>query len=255
MTLDDQSSEEMFLVSLEGDYEDDSAWDAVRVLRRRNTEEVFQLATMHLNSETPKHRARAMDVLAQLGAGKPTSERVQPDECVALALAHLSDPDALVVHSAAWALAHRNEDERAITALIELRHNTDPGVRLAAATGMAGSERPDAIRTLIELMDDSDDEVRNWATFGLGTQCMPQDSDAIRDALRKRLNDSLIDARNEAVWGLALRRDPEGLQLLLESLETEEGPAGDEMVAAEILDLPLDTPVDELRAGLRKLLG
>jgi HEAT repeat protein len=34
---------------------------------------------------------------------------------------------------------------------------------------MAGPERPEATQTLIELMEDEDEEVRNCATFGLGT--------------------------------------------------------------------------------------
>ena len=96
---------------------------------------------------------------------------------------------------------------------------------------------------------------KDWATFGLGTQCATQDSDEIRQSLRERLNDSFSDARDEAVWGLALRSDPEGLRLLLERLDADECSRGDEMAAAEVLGVDYATSADGLRAGLRNLLA
>src|ERR1700687_326640 len=50
-----QTAAELFLASFEGDYEDEPAWDAVRALRRRNDDEVFQLAAAYAQSGTPKH--------------------------------------------------------------------------------------------------------------------------------------------------------------------------------------------------------
>jgi hypothetical protein len=253
------TSDELFRASFEGDHDDDAPWDAVHALRKRNTDEVFQLASAYCLSETPKHRARALDVLAQLGAGRPLSERPHYDESVSLALDQLRDEDPLVVHSAAWALAHL-EDERAVTALIEIRRHPNPDVRWAVACGMAGSERPEAIRTLMELMEDDHDEVRNWATFGLGAAYIDDgsgrllNSSEIREALRKRLTDSFGYVRDEALWGLALRRDPAALQLLSERLDSEQRVADDEMAAAEILDLDYDAPIEDLRRGLRALL-
>lgn len=252
---------ELFLDSFKGEYDDDAPWDAVRVLRHSNTEEVFQLAAAYSSSEIPKHRARALDVLAQLGAGKPLSERPHFEECVSIALAHLGDEDPLVIRSAAWALSHLN-DSRAVAALIEMRKCPDSDVRWAVACGMANCDRPEAVRTLVELMEDSNDEVRNWSTFGLGQAYVTDgsgrlgilDSTEIRDALRKRLNDSFSDVRAEAIWGLAQRRDREGLRLLLERFDSDRWVRGDEMAAVEVLELAYDTPVEDLRRGLRNLL-
>ena len=130
------------------------------------------------------------------------------------------------------------------------------------ACGMSGSQRPEATRTLIGLMEDNNDEVRNWSTFELGIAFMEDgsgrlgtlDSVEIRNAFRKRLNDSFGEVRNEAIWGLARRRDPAALQLLLERLESEHWIAGDETAATEILELKHDTSVEDLRTGLRNLL-
>ncbi len=255
-----KTAAELFSASFEGDYEDEQPWDAVGVLRRRNSDEVFQLAAAYCRSDMSIHRARALDVLAQLGAGRPLSERPHFSESVALAVARLRDEDPLVVHSAAWALAHLN-DSIAVAALIEIRKHHDPDVRQAVAVGMANSQRAEAISTLMELMEDGSDEVRNWATFELGmayvddrSQLGTLDSSEIRDALSKRLNDSFSEVRAEAIWGLARRRDRTGLRLLLELLDGEERANGDEMTAAEILDREYDAPVEDLRKGLQSLI-
>jgi HEAT repeat protein len=257
-----ETANELFLASFEGDYDDESAWNAVRSLRQRSTEEVFQLAVAYCRSDSPKRRARALDGLAQLGAGKQLSERPHFSESVAIALAHLHDEDPLVVYSAVWALAHLN-DSRAVAALIEMRKHPDPDIRHAVACGMANSDRPEAISTLIELMEDENDEVRNWSTFQPAHSYVEDGperpgsltSSEIRDAFRRRLNDSFAEVREEAIWGLALRKNPMGLKLLLERLDCEQHSPGDAMTAAEIFDLGYDTPVEELRIGLRCLLN
>ncbi|MGA2877667.1 MAG: HEAT repeat domain-containing protein [Bryobacteraceae bacterium] len=250
--LENKTTEELFHATLEGDWEDETAWDAVHVLRLRGTEDVFHLAVIYCRSAVPVERGRGLNVLAQLGAGKPQSQRPHVEESVAIAIEHLCDEDPTVVDAAAWALAHLGGD-KAISALISLRKSLDPDIRWAVANGLNGSERADAIATIIELLDDLDDKVRVWATFALGTQWQV-DSPEIRDALRKRLNDSYEMARNEAVWGLAQRKDPQGIRMLVERLSADEWMPGDEMAAAETLGVPYNTPAEELRGGLQMLL-
>jgi HEAT repeat protein len=161
---DPRTTEELFQASLQGAYEDEAARDAVAALRLRGTEEVFHVAIKYIESAEPRERARGLDVLGQLGAKGQRSERPHFDASVAIAIEHLQDTDPLVVNSAAWALSHLG-GEASISALIQMRDNSDPDVRQAIATGVV-SQREDAIATLIELMDDSDDNVRDWATFG-----------------------------------------------------------------------------------------
>jgi HEAT repeat protein len=156
-----------------------------------------------------------------------------------------------VVCAAAWALSHLGS-ETAISALIEIKKHPDPDVRWAVANGLNATTRADAIATIIELMDDSDDNVRDWATFALGTQC-DLDTPEIREALRKRLADGYEDARDEAIWGLAQRKDEYAIRELLRRLTSEEWKAGDEMAARDLLGERPDASVNELCEGLRKL--
>jgi HEAT repeat protein len=55
---------------------------------------------------------------------------------------------------------------------------------------------------LAKLTADEDEEVRDWATFGLGV-LGDIDTVEIREALAARLSDANDDAREEAVVGLA----------------------------------------------------
>ena len=86
------------------------------------------MAKEYISSANPIHRARALDVLAQLGASKPKLERPHFDESVIIARAHLADDDPFVVQSAAWALSPLGDD-RSTQALIEMRRCSDPDVR------------------------------------------------------------------------------------------------------------------------------
>ncbi len=252
---DQRSNEELFAATLKGKYDSTEPWDAVRVLRIRGTEEIFELARKSLNSKSPLVRARALDILAQMGSGKPDTERPFMNRSVSLAVRYMDDKSSMVRHSAAWALAHLRT-HKAIERLIKARRDRNKNIRHAVAQGLGNPKSRDAIRTLIGLMDDRDKHIRDWATFSLSlTMKKPVDSPAIRKALRKRLDDSFADARAEAIWGLARRRDMQGLQLLLRRLSAKSWSTGDEMAATETLKLSGETPIEELRAGIEDLLA
>jgi HEAT repeat protein len=76
---------------------------------------------------------------------------------------------------------------------------------------------------LIELSKDPVDEVRDWATFGLGS-ILGIDSTQIRDALADRLDDTHFDTSCEALVGLATRKDPRAFERTLELLQSEAVP-------------------------------
>src|SRR5689334_11927215 len=83
-------------------------------------------------------------------------------------------------------------------------NSDDADPRWAVAFGLNGSDRMDSTGALIRLTEDVEPEVRNWATFGLGNAVAKdgpsgrlgtRDSEAIREALRKRLSDPCGEAR------------------------------------------------------------
>jgi HEAT repeat protein len=218
--LESKTTEELFTSALEGGYDDDAPWEAVSVLRQRGTLEVFEAAKRYCESENPKARARGLNVLAQLGAGKPEAERPFMPESVSIAIGHLRDADPDTVSSAAWALSHLGT-QPGVAALIGLRSHPSPDVRQAVACCIDLRSHPEGVSILIQLTEDADEVVRDWATFALGSGDVIQggvwsypDSPEIRTALRNRLEDTYEEARREAVWGLALRREPYWIEVV-----------------------------------------
>ena len=259
--LERKTTEELFAATLIGEYDDDMAWEAVCVLRLRGTREVFEVAKRYCESENPKARARGLNVLSQLGAGTSEAERPFMAESVSIAIGHLPDADPDTVSSAAWVLSHLGT-QLGVAALIGLSNHPDPEVRQAIACCIDLRSRPEGISTLIQLTKDGNPVVRDWATFAVGSGDAVEggvlrypDSPEIRTALRNRLEDTYEEARREAVWGLALRRDPVGLRLLLDQLQSGGWWSGDEDAAREILGATSAIPVEELCKGLGHLLA
>jgi HEAT repeat protein len=88
---------------------------------------------------------------------------------------------------------------------------------VAFALGCFPSD-PLSAETLLRLTQDTDEDVRDWATFGLGV-LGNTDSDKIREALFRRLTDSDEDVREEAMVGLGKRKDRRVLSTLMTALE------------------------------------
>jgi HEAT repeat protein len=259
--LERKTTEELFAATLIGEYDDDTPWEAVSVLRLRGTPEVFEVAKRYCGSGNPKARARGLNVLAQLGAGKSEAERPFMAESVSIAIGHLRDADRDTVSSAAWALSHLGT-QPGVAALIGLRNYPDPDVRQAVACCIDLRSHPEWVSILVPLTEDENAVVRNWATFALGSEETVEggvwrypDSLEIRTALRNRLEDTYEEARREAVWGLVRRRDPVGLKLLLDQLQSGSWWSGDEYAAEEVLGVKSGTAVNELCQGLRRLLA
>lgn len=256
-TLKEKTVPELFVETLVGDYDDERPWDAVWALIKIGTPEVFEAAVEFCNSKEPLKRARGLNILTHFGCFMKDHTVPYHDERIAIALKHLSDDSEMVIESAAWALSHM-KGERAKNGLLTVRHNANADVRHAVAAGLGGEGSSEAVDALIELMQDSVDYVRDWATFSLGNELSKDlfvDSPKIREALRGRLSDTNEDIRSEAIWGLAIRKDKVGLQMLLQRLEADKWVSGDENTAIYLLGITGDAPISDLRDGLRRLIA
>ncbi|MDQ3644319.1 MAG: GNAT family N-acetyltransferase [Actinomycetota bacterium] len=199
-------------------------WEHVSALRRRGDEATFQAAAEILDSPEPGRRALAAAILGQLGAeeGVPVEARPFRRPAGELLVARIeSEKHPEVLAAFAFALGHLQE-ERAVPGLHALRRHPDPGVRHAVVSGLMGLDDDLAVATLIELSRDREAEVRDWATFGLGTQ-LQRDDDLIRSALLARIGDSDETTRAEALRGLATRGEERAIAPLLLEFEREMG--------------------------------
>lgn len=193
--------------------DEDLAWNAVIMLHFRGTKEVFDAASQLCISECPRERTLGANILAQLGI----PIRSFPLESVALLQNLLPiENDDSVLDAICIGLGHIH-DPTVIPALVQLKTHTSGKVRYAVVFGLLGFENDLAIRTLIELSQDQDANVRDWATFGLGSQIVA-DTPEIREALFARLSDSDEMTRGEALVGLAKRKDRRIIEPLIEEL-------------------------------------
>lgn len=251
-----ESVDDLFAAALTGDREDDAAWAAVRKLHLFEGREVLERAIDLTRSNDPYRRARGADVLGQLGVQPGVfSTSWVPERLQSLLALLRRESDSLVLNAAIAALGFLSEPE-GIRAILPYHEHSDENVRYAVAcalpNGLGGE--PEIIDTLLKLMRDPDSDVRDWATFGLGTQS-DADSTAIRDALFERLQDSDYDTRAEAAVGLAKRKDLRALPVIIEELESEQYGILFEEAASYLLDLDGEKPegweswryVEELR--------
>lgn len=234
--------EKLFAQTLSGEYDDETPWNAVRELHHVGTREVLERAARWCHSEDPLQRARGADVLAQLGRTAEHPSNSFPEECFE-AVAEMAAAEEVVqpLASAIHALGHIG-NPRAVPIIVPHCAHSDPDVRFAVAfaCGSFGNE-PLAVGTLLLLMSDEDADVRDWATFGLGT-LSESDSPAIREALANALEDSEEDVRQEALVGLAKRHDLRVLPALVKRLQLTETDDLTIEAARELLEIAHDSP-------------
>jgi HEAT repeat protein len=194
---------------------DSIGWNAIAELHKRGTEEIFTLSQSLCQGNDPHEQAIGADILGQLGwpAKYPFRDQTLP---ILFQLMETS-PAVEVLNSACIALGHLH-DERAIEPLLKLKKHPHEEVRYGVVLGLTGFEDERAIHALTELSKDSDSDVRDWATFGLGSM-IETNTEAIREALYQRLNDSDETTRGEAMVGLARRGDKRVTPFVLAELE------------------------------------
>lgn len=194
---------------------EETAWDAVGALHWRGTREVLTRAAELCGSECPHERKLGANILGQLGV----CERTYPDQCVNILLAMLDgEADDYVLESIFIALGHQHSPA-GIPAAARFASHPSPDVRHAVVLALLGQTDPTAINLLIMLSRDSAAEVRDWATFGLGT-ILEIDTPEIRAALVARLDDTDDDARGESLVGLARRGDRRVVPALMNELNS-----------------------------------
>jgi hypothetical protein len=252
----EESVDDLFAAALSGDREDDAAWKAVTRLHRLGTREVLEKASDLARSADPLHRARGADILGQLGCiSKDAAESFASERLHALLSLLAEESDPLVLDAVIVGLGHLR-DPVGLHAVLPYSKHPDEDVRHAVAWSLPGGlNDPEILDTLMALMRDSDSYVRDWATFGLGTQS-DEDSPAVRDALFDRLQDTDEDTRAEAAAGLAKRGDLRSLPVVLEELQRDEYGVLYGEAASYLLGLDVVKPdgwdgwryVEELRA-------
>lgn len=196
---------------------EDLQWTIIWELHSNGSEEVYDACIEMCSSDFSADREVAADVLSRLGSRDNWPDGLYKDQRIAAIGKLLSDKNDNVVAAACAAFGHLDARDVILSHLHLADHRSNSvRSRMALCLGYC-SDSPAAIATLIKLSTDEDTDTRNWATFGLGTQC-EVDTDEIRSALFRRIEDDDEETRNEAILGLAKRKVEGVLPALLREL-------------------------------------
>jgi HEAT repeat protein len=211
--------DELFACTLKGNYDDDAPWQAVHALRKLGTRDVFDIAAAWCKSDNSLIRARGVDVLAQLGKTFDHPVHSFPEDAYAIISELVQrEKDLRPMESAIYALGHL-DNVAAVPVIAAFHRHPSADIRFSVACSLGSFPNDDlSVETLLPMMEDSDEDVRDWATFGLGVQG-DQDSSKIRDALYRRLSDANEDVREEAMVGLGKRKDQRVLSSLFAAID------------------------------------
>jgi HEAT repeat protein len=200
-------------------YDEDCRWDLIDGVVDECPDDVIEVSITLLRGESERERTLGADIVGRLVVVEPDT---RPVALVALLQSLELEKAAAPLASIVAALGHIG-DAAALGRLFALAVHENPEVRLAVAFAVATiSPQPliaEARAALIRLSRDANPEVRDWATFGLGTLSSADGPD-VRAALLARAEDAYQGTRAEALFGLAVRRDPRAVPHLIRALES-----------------------------------
>jgi len=223
----------------------DARWKRVSKLHERGSREVFATASRLLSSRRPVEREVGADVLGQLGFNDSYPFKAASVPKLRRLIREDKNPD---VKAAALRALGFLGAWQALVRAGKMADHPNARIRLALAQALATPDDPcpqEVIDLLVRLTRDRNGDVRDWACFALGTQCSA-DGTAIRDALTDRMQDRHRDCREEAILGLARRRDPRAVGPLLGALTSKSVGRLSVEAAAYIGDVKLLHPLRAL---------
>lgn len=190
-------------------WDTDRSWSAITELHMRGSPAVLERVRRLSRSSNWRRRALGMRIASQLRQRRRDAEfgsvEYEKEATQQLLLAGLRDAREAVVEAAVAGLSHRPH-AAALAELVRLAEHRSAGLRWAVAVALGRYDEPEAIQALLRLARDTDDDVRDWATFGLGTM-HDVDTPEVRELLWCNLRDPDPDVRGEALVGLAERGD------------------------------------------------
>ncbi len=200
-------------------YDEDCRWELIEGIVSECHDDVLAASRALLNGQIPRARTLGADIMGRLVASDAGTRDVVLASLTE-ALNHEHEPD--VTASMVAALGHA-ADPAPLSSIVGLANHSAAAVRLAVAFAIATIAPEnlgrDAREALIKLSGDDEPEVRDWATFGLGTLSV-DDGPEVRAALLARTGDSQHTTRAEALFGLAVRRDPRAVPHLIQALQS-----------------------------------
>lgn len=199
---------------------DKTYWDNIRELRSRANRKVFQKSFDLAKSDIDKEKIIGIDLLSQLGRSPRPFYKETIDLYFKL-LQTQTNPE--VLFSILIGIGHNNQNLTLVQSNIVsgFKRHENSDVRQSVVFAMLGVKNKVAIDTLVFLTNDRMAIIRDWATFGIGSQ-IEKNTKAIRDALWQRVTDKNQNTKLEAIVGLARRKDKRVKEVIKRELKMGE---------------------------------
>ena len=174
-------------------------------LRKRKTKEIYERCLTLINGDSDKEKIIGIDVISQFGF----NPRLFQKRTLKIYFDLLkTETNKRVIESILFGISWNNENitNQQLDILCSFVTHKSAYVRYSLTYTLCRIEKDKAIDTLIKLSTDRDVDIRDYATFGLGSQ-FELDTSKIRTALWDRVKDKDQGVRLEAISGLAQRKD------------------------------------------------
>lgn len=203
------------------DVECDETWDRVFALRKEGDQRTLEHALAWCEDGDPFRRSIGVSVIAQFGE----DGKGYPKESNAMIRSMIqTEQDHEVITSLISAVSFRELYE-CVGWLLAMAEQSSEDIRWRVAWALPIRNPhdpridPQQIATLMQLAVDPESHVREWATFALSMT--DEDTPSLRETLLERMKDADFNTRTEAARGLAKRKEPRGLKLLLDDLKSD----------------------------------
>jgi len=206
---------------------DGSRYANMKILSSRATKEIFDRSCALIVSENIQAKKIAIELLSQFGWNRDPflkDDRPFSKEIVAFYFELLNvEKSSEIITSILFGISKNNNDltESEVKKIASYNKHESENVRYGTVHALLGLNYNSAIKALIALSIDKSTRIRDWATFGLGTQCN-RNTKAIKTALWQRVNDADYNTRYEAIVGLANRNQTEIKPIITEELARED---------------------------------
>ena len=192
-------------------------WNQIFELRKFVNEKMISECFQRIDYDDLKYKKIGIDILSQLGANrkkfiKQLFERI-------FIIFETSENEKLICTSL-MALGHNNQHLKTnhFKILLKFVDSKSKKIRYALTFSLLGIENKFALDMLIKLAQDKSLKVRDWATFGLGTQ-LETDNEEIRNILYRNTSSKDDQIRQEAIKGLSNRDDERVEELILSEIQ------------------------------------
>ncbi|MET3539221.1 HEAT repeat domain-containing protein [Chryseobacterium limigenitum] len=194
-------------------------WNQITPLRQFVNEEMISRCFQLIDSDDLKFKQIGIDVLCQLGRNRKIFIKKLFEK---LFYIFETPIDENLICTSLFAIGHNNEylKTKHIRTLKKFQNSKSKDIRYSLTFCLMGIKNEIAVKMLIKLAQDKSPKVRDWATFGLGSQ-MKTDNDEIRNILYKNSFSKDNQTRQEAIKGLANRKDERVKDIILKELNSQ----------------------------------